>query len=115
VECHLTGRGLVRDRGRPVDNRRDSVSPSRIRNQSPTSKDRTFVLDSTFEVKKAVEEMENVIATYDVMSIADLKEILGISSKWYTDNNWGWTTIAFLKTRNTPNGCEITLPPPEPL
>lgn len=51
-----------------------------------------ITIDSKAEAEEVLERMDELIDTYGMVSVADLCELVGISSE-YTDNKYGWTSL----------------------
>lgn len=51
-----------------------------------------IILGSRGEAEDVLDRMGELIDTYGVVSVADLKDLVGISGP-YTDNKYGWTSI----------------------
>ncbi len=56
----------------------------------------------------------DIIDTYDVASVADLNELVGLPST-HIDNKWGWTSIRHADLRQVREGWLIDLPPAKPI
>ena len=50
------------------------------------------VVNSRADAEAVIEQMDGIIDTYGMVSVADLYDLVGMSSN-YTDNNYGWTNI----------------------
>lgn len=72
------------------------------------------LLVSRDEAELVLERMLDVIAQYEVVSVADLNELIGEESK-HTDHKWGWYSLGHAQIRQTRNGYLIDLPPVEPI
>lgn len=63
----------------------------------------------------ALDRLEAHLGEYHVASVADLCDILGITSE-FTDNKWGWTSLSQASIRQVRGGKYIlVLPPTKPL
>lgn len=51
-----------------------------------------IVVNSRADAEAVIEQMDGIIDTYGMVSVADLYDLVGMSSN-YTDNNYGWTNI----------------------
>lgn len=49
-------------------------------------------VNSRADAEAVIEQMDGIIDTYGMVSVADLYDLVGMSSN-YTDNNYGWTNI----------------------
>lgn len=50
------------------------------------------VVNSRADAEAVIEQMDGIVDTYGMVSVADLYDLVGMSSN-YTDNNYGWTNI----------------------
>lgn len=73
-----------------------------------------IVLVSREEAETVVERLGDIIEQYDVATVADLHDLVGLPST-YVDNNWGWTSINFVDIRQVRDGYLIDLPTVEPV
>lgn len=73
-----------------------------------------FLIQSRAEAESALEQMSAVIEQFDVLSIAEAKEILGLKAE-YTDRAWGWTVLVDVEISQTRDGYLLDLPPAEAL
>ena len=51
-----------------------------------------IALDSRQEAEEVLSRMDELVATYGQVTVADLYDLVGITCE-YTDNNYGWTNI----------------------
>ena len=72
------------------------------------------VLTSRAEAEAVVEQMIDIIDKYDVVSLADLREIINQPST-PIDNKWGWTYLPAIEVRQIREGYLIELPAMEAL
>lgn len=73
-----------------------------------------FILSSKEEAELVLERMNDIIDQYDVASVADLNELVGLPTT-HVDNKWGWNFIGNVAIRSLREGFLIDFPPPEPL
>lgn len=73
-----------------------------------------IILASQEEAKMVVERLCDVIEDYEVVSVADLNEMIGLPST-FTDNQWGWGDARFISVRPVREGYLIDLPNVEPI
>jgi hypothetical protein len=71
-----------------------------------------FIISSREEAELVLERMQDIIDTYDVVSVADLNDLLGVQGS-YVDNRFGWTFIGDAQIRAIREGYLIDLPPAE--
>lgn len=51
-----------------------------------------IIIDNRGEAEEVLDRMEEIIATYSLVSVADFYELVGVPSN-YTDNNYGWSNL----------------------
>lgn len=73
-----------------------------------------IVVDSRGEAETVLQQMDDLIANYGLVSVADLYDLVGINGS-YTDNRYGWTNIASAKVIRVPTGYMLKLPKVMPL
>lgn len=71
-----------------------------------------IILTQESEANAVVERLIDIVDQYEVVSIADLSEILGQPSS-PIDNKWGWTNLATIEVRQVREGWRISFPPLE--
>lgn len=71
-----------------------------------------LILSSREDAEMVVDTLREIIERYQVASVGDLYELLGLSSS-YTDNKWGWTNLSEITIRQIREGYLIELPNPE--
>lgn len=71
-----------------------------------------IVLSSRQDAEKVIDTLTDIINQFDVASVADLKEILGLTAA-YTDNSWGWFSMHYADIRQVRDGFLLLLPPAE--
>jgi hypothetical protein len=76
---------------------------------------RTFenlIVASRQDADNVVEALGNIIDQYEVVSVADINELIGQESN-HIDQKWGWTSLPRVGIRQVREGYEISLPPLE--
>lgn len=73
-----------------------------------------FILASLSDAEQVVERMNDIVDTYEVISVADFNELVGYPST-HVDNKWGWTVVGNIPIRQVREGYLIDLPPAEPI
>lgn len=68
-----------------------------------------LVLVSREEAEAVLDGLNTIIQKYDVVSVADLYELVGLPST-HVDNKWGWTTLHHSAIRQVRNGYLLELP-----
>lgn len=71
-----------------------------------------IVVGTREEAELVVERLNDVLDTYDVVSLADLYDMLGLATS-HIDNKWGWTVIRSIPIRQIRQGYLLELPPLE--
>lgn len=95
-----------------------SGSPSAARAMSRASRARhnfdEIVLDQRTEAEEVIDRLFDLISHYETASVADLYELVGLSSS-HTDHKWGWTDLTGAGVTRVRGGYLLDLPEPEPL
>lgn len=73
-----------------------------------------IVLDERSEAEDVINLMFELVSRYGSASVADLYELVGLSSN-HTDNKWGWTDLSGAGVSRIRGGFLLDLPEPEPL
>lgn len=73
-----------------------------------------FILSSREEAELVLERMNDIIDTYEVVSVADLNELVGLPTS-HVDNKWGWIYLGDVQVRQIREGYLLDLPPAEPI
>jgi hypothetical protein len=73
-----------------------------------------IILISREEADLVIERLGDIVDKYEVASVADLHELVGLPSS-YMDGKWGWTSIGYANVRQIREGYLIDLPPVEPI
>lgn len=68
-----------------------------------------IILDSRDEAEDVVSHLVELVDTYGVASVADLYDLVGISSN-FTDNKYGWYNLGGADVRRVRDGYLINLP-----
>lgn len=87
------------------DDRRDYARP---RSQAQYSYD-DIIFDDRGDAEAVLERMEELLERFDVVSVADLFDMAGISCN-YTDNKYGWTDLRSAHVERVRDGYIINLP-----
>ena len=73
------------------------------------------IVNSRADAEAVIEQMDGIIETYEMVSVADLYDLVGMTSN-YTDNNYGWKNIRNAEpVRLRDGGWMIKMPKPIPL
>ncbi len=73
-----------------------------------------LILTTRAEAEIVLERMSDIIEEYEVVSIADLNELIGHPSS-HVDYKWGWTRLNEVQIRQVSNGFLIDFPATEPI
>ncbi len=73
-----------------------------------------IILDTRGEAEDTLSQMYDILASYDMVTVADLYEMLD-EPPLITDEKWGWTNLSGSRAARTRGGYEVVLPPPEEL
>lgn len=97
-----------------------SYSDRDRRNDRPSSRSRVgynyddIILETRGEAEDVLDRMSELIDTYDVVSVADLYDLVGKSCN-YTDNKYGWTNIRNAEPIRVRDGYLLKLPKAGPI
>jgi hypothetical protein len=97
---------------------RDPRTRSALPGQNPTgwSTNRDpqddIIVQSRSDADAVVDQMIAIVDQYDVVSLADLKELLGLPSS-HVDNKRGWTHMTNIQVSQVREGYKISFPPLE--
>lgn len=70
------------------------------------------IIGTKEDADAVVERLIDVVDMYEVVSVADLYELLGLPSS-HVDNKWGWTHLSNIDVRQVREGWRISFPPLE--
>lgn len=73
-----------------------------------------YIIDTLAEAKEVLSRMDDIIARYGTVSIADFYELVGVRCN-YTDNKYGWTNVRNANIVRVREGYIIKLPKAMPL
>lgn len=73
-----------------------------------------FILTSREEAELVLERMNDIIEKYEVVSVADLNDLVGLPTT-HVDNKWGWVFLSDVQVRQIREGFLIDFPPAEPI
>lgn len=73
-----------------------------------------FILSTREEAETVLERLNDIIDNYEVVSVGDLNELVGLPSS-HVDNKWGWVFLGDVQIRQIREGYLIDLPPAEPI
>ena len=105
---HVSYRSYYDNRDR--DRRYDPETRSR---RSSYSYD-DIIIDTRAEAEEVLERIDELLDTYNVVSVADLYDLVGISCS-YTDNKYGWTNLRNAEVIRVRDGYFLKLPKAGPI
>lgn len=73
-----------------------------------------IIISSRGEAEEVLERLTDIIDKYDVASVCDLHDLVGLQSS-YVDNDWGWSSLSTADVRQVREGWILNLPPVEPI
>lgn len=68
-----------------------------------------IILNTRGEAEEVLNQMNEIIGTYGVVSVADLCEIVGVTGE-FTDNKYGWSDIRDAYVERSKDGYMLKLP-----
>lgn len=71
-------------------------------------------LETRAEAEEVLNRMDDLIDNYGIVSVADLYDLVGISSN-YTDNKYGWTNLRNARVERARDGYYLNLPKALPI
>lgn len=74
-----------------------------------------IILDTRAEAEDVLNSLDEIIDGYDMASVADLYELVGITDTSYTANDYGWFDLRSARTVHVREGWLLKLPRPVPL
>lgn len=74
----------------------------------------TIILSSREEAELVLERLNDIIDTYEVVSVADLNDLVGLPTT-YINNNWGWIFLGDVQIQQIREGYLLNMPPAEPI
>jgi hypothetical protein len=73
-----------------------------------------IILANRADAQDVLDRMDEIVETYGVVTVADLKDLVGISGA-YTDNKYGWTSTKAMDVIRTRDGYMIKTPRAMPI
>lgn len=73
-----------------------------------------IIIESRGEAEEVLNQMCELISTYGIVSVADLYDLVGVSSN-YTDNKYGWTNLRNAEAVRVRDGYMLKLPKALPI
>lgn len=67
------------------------------------------ILETRGEAEDVLDRMDDLISSYDIVSVADLYDLVGIPGS-YTDNKYGWTNLRNAEIQRVRDGYLLRLP-----
>lgn len=105
----VTYHNPINQGGRPrTGNLPDQATPR------PRRDDTEIIFGTRSDAELVLERLQDVIDQYQVTSMGDLNEIVGLPTN-HMDNKWGWENLRFAEIRQTRDGFVLNLPPAQPI
>lgn len=82
--------------------------------QRGRASDQDLVFTSREDAQRVIEALSLIIDKYEIVSVADLKELVGIPTV-HTDQKWGWDRLVDVNIRQIREGYLLELPQAEPI
>lgn len=73
-----------------------------------------IILTDRGEAEEVLDRLVDLTHTYETASVADLYDLIGITSD-YTDDQWGWSDLRLAQVARVRGGYLIDLPRPVPI
>jgi hypothetical protein len=73
-----------------------------------------IILETRAECEEVIEQMFNLVEKYDVATVSDLYDLIGVESN-YMDDKWGWSSLRHFEIRRVRDGYLLDIPRPEPI
>lgn len=89
-------------------------SNARSRNRVTQSTYDEIILATRAEATEVIDNLIAIIAQYDVATVADLFELVGVTGE-FTDEKWGWTDLMGADIQRIHEGYLLNLPRPQAL
>lgn len=89
------------------DRRDDRRSSGRDIRNTPDYRD--IIFDNRGDAEDVLDNMQELIDTYDMVTVADLYDLAGLTGS-FTDNKYGWNNIRTAKVVRVRDGYKLDLP-----
>lgn len=87
----------------------DDPRDSRRETRTPGYSYDDIILETRGDAEEVLDQLNDLIDTYKIASVADLYDLVGISGN-YTDNKYGWTNLSNADVVRTRDGFALKLP-----
>lgn len=104
----------ISNRGSRIISGRDEPRRELSRRSRSTHNFDEIVLEQRVEAEEVLDRMDAYLDKYDSVTVADFYELCG-ADHTYTDQKYGWTSIAGATVQRVRGGYLLRMPPPEPL
>lgn len=74
-----------------------------------------IILDTRGEADGILDRLSDLIDTYDVATVADLYDLVGVDGEGYVDDKYGWNSPRYFGVKRIRDGYLLDLPAPEPI
>lgn len=71
-------------------------------------------LENRGDAEEVLSQMDDIVAEYGVLSVADLYDLVGILPR-VTDHKYGWTNVRNARVVRTRDGYKLEMPKPLPI
>ncbi len=105
---------VIRHQPDPASTRSLPMSSQPQAPRSTVRDPRGYIISSKEDAERVLEMMANIIDTYDVITVGDLHDMLGLEST-YVDQKYGWVNMVGAQVRQIREGWVLELPPAEEL
>lgn len=97
------------------DDPRDRNTPREISRRGRANFDfDEIILSTRVEAEEVIDRMFDLVANYEVATVADLYDLCAIDSN-FTDQKWGWEDFRGAGIQRVTSGYLLDLPRPEPI
>jgi len=70
-----------------------------------------WLIPTRTEAERALAEMIDAVNKYEIVTVADYYDCLGLEVAAHTDNKWGWNYLGNVQIRQVRDGYVIDMPP----
>lgn len=70
-----------------------------------------WIIPTRTEAERTLEELIEAINKYEMVTVADYYDMLGLPTAPHTDNKWGWNYLNNVQIRQVRDGYVIDMPP----
>lgn len=70
------------------------------------------IIPNRGEAEEVIDGLQNLIADYDVATVGDFYDLVGITEHDFTDEKWGWYNLSGVAIQRVRQGYFINMPKP---